>query len=357
MVLRSVTALAAAVVAGCSAGCGGDDRARAAQVDLTLRQAIGQRFVFPFSGTTPPRGLERRIRRGEAAGVVLFGRNVRSVAQVRRTVRRLQAIPRPRGLRAPLLVLVDQEGGPVRRLPGGPRRAAAQTRTREQARAAGREAGRLLRSSGVNVDLAPVADVGRAGSALRRERRAYPGGAASVSALAGAFASGLRSTGVEAAYKHYPGFGAATVNTDDAPARIRTPLAELRRVDARPYRDARGLRMVMLSTAVYPARDPRPAAFSRRWIRGELRGRLRFRGVTVTDDLQTPAVEGFGTPAQLAFFAIDAGVDLPLFAGDYATAARAAEGLRAAVRRGALTRGELEAGARRVLALRARLRP
>ncbi len=169
--------LAAAAV---TAGCGADGTSSAPAQEppaprLTLGQAIGQRFVFPYGGAAPPRRLEQRIRRGEAAGVILFGRNVRSVAQVRRVVRRLQAIPRPAGLDAPLLVLVDQEGGPVRRLPGSPRRAAAQMRTAGTAGSSGAAAGRLLRSAGVNVDLAPVADVGRPRSALRRERRDLPG--------------------------------------------------------------------------------------------------------------------------------------------------------------------------------------
>jgi beta-N-acetylhexosaminidase len=206
---------------------------------------------------------------------------------------------------------------------------------------------------GANVDLAPVADVGRPGSALRRERRTYGGDPARVGALAGAFAQGLGDAGVAATYKHFPGLGAATVNTDDAPARIALGLDELRRVDLRPYADPpRAVKLVMLSTAIYPELDPRPAAFSRRWAVEELRDRLGFDGVTITDDLQTPAVERYGTPAQLAYFTVRAGVDLPLFAGDFATGAAAADGLVRAAQAGRLDRAALETGARRVLALR-----
>jgi beta-N-acetylhexosaminidase len=151
--------------------------------------------------------------------------------------------------------------------------------------------------------------------------------------------------------KHFPGFGAATINTDDGAARVDLPLATLRAVDAAPYRRLRP-DAVMLSTAIYPRVDPRPAAFSRRWVTGELRGRLGFRGVTITDDLETPAVARFGRPEQLAFFAIAAGIDLPLFAQSYATAARAAAGLERAVRSGALSRAQLDPGTRRVLAWR-----
>jgi len=344
------TALIALVVT-LSAGSGGDGVSGAPQ--LTPRQLIGQRMVFAYDGATPPKALERRIRRGEAAGVILFARNIGSPAHLRRTLDALQRIPQPEGLEPPLLVLVDQEGGPVRRLPGAPERSAAATATEQQARAAGRGAGRNLRAAGANVDLAPVVDVARPGAALERERRTCGRDAARVQALAAAFARGLGDEGVAATYKHFPGFGPATVNTDDAPARIDRRLAELRRIDLRPYEDPPdAVKLVMLSTAVYPARDPRPAAFSRRWATGELRDRLHFGGVSITDDLQTPAVGRFGTPAQLAWFAVRAGVDLPLFAQDFATGDQAADGLVNALREGRLDEAELRTSAARVLGLR-----
>jgi beta-N-acetylhexosaminidase len=318
---------------------------------MTLAQAIGQHFVFAYSSAQPPPALVTRIRRGEAAGVILFARNVGGVAAVRRQVARLQAIPRPAGLDAPLLVMVDQEGGDVRRLPGPPTASAKATPTTTAARRNGRAAGRLLRGAGVNVDLAPVADVGRPGSALEGEGRTYGRTARRVAQRAGAFADGLRASGVRPVLKHFPGFGAATINTDNGVARIGLPLATLRAVDIKPYNllkpDA-----VMLSTAVYPRVDPRPAAFARRWATTELRGRLGFRGVALTDDLQAPAVARYGDPAQLAYFALRAGVDLPLFAQSYEAGARAAQGLQQAVRTGALSRAQLEAGALRVLAWR-----
>lgn len=360
--------------AAIAAGCGGDDgaakhpgdqqnqssiaidrgRVTAPPARLTLRQAIGQRFVFAYSGLTPPRALERRIARGEAAGVILFARNIRSVAQVRRTLGRLQRIKRPAAVDAPLLVMVDQEGGDVRRLPGPPAAAAAATPSATAARANGRAAGRLLRRAGVTVDLAPVVDVARADRVLANEGRTYDDDAPGVIAKAGAFADGLRAVGVEPVLKHFPGFGAASINTDDGAARIDLSLAELRALDLQPYAKIE-TRAVMLSTAVYPRVDPRPAAFSPRWVGDELRRRLKFAGVTITDDLQAPAVAKYGLPDQLAFFAIKAGVDLPLFAKDYKTGARAATGLERAVRSGALTRARLDAGARRVLRWRVAL--
>jgi beta-N-acetylhexosaminidase len=324
---------------------------------LTVRQAVGQHMIFAYDGLVPPPALRRRIARGEAAGVILFARNVRSAGQVRDVVRGLQAIARPRGLRAPLIVMADQEGGPVRRIPGAPARAAADVGTAAHARADGRAAAGTLRSAAVNMDLAPVADVGRPGSALVNERRISASSASSVATLAGAFAAGLRDGGVRSTAKHYPGFGAATVNTDDAPARVSASLETLRTVDAVPFAALidGGVDAVMLSTAVYPAVDPRPAAFASRWVTDELRGRLGFRGVAITDDLGTPAVQTFGSIPARAVLAVRAGVDLPLFSSTYRASAQAAEGLLAAATRGDVSAEQLRAQAERVLALRKKL--
>ena len=323
---------------------------------LTIAQAVGQRMIFPYDGLEPPQDLVDRIARGEAAGVILFSRNVQSVGQVRSVVDRLQAIERPPGLDAPLLIMVDQEGGAVRRIPGAPEQPApVQARGgSDGVRQAGRAAAATLRAAGVNLDLAPVVDVPREDSAIARENRAYATEPGPVSELGLAFTEGLHEGGMAATAKHYPGLGVSAVNTDNAPSQVGVPLDQLREVDAAPFEaqiDA-GVEAIMMSTAAYPALDPRPAAFSDRWIKGELRDRLGFEGVVITDDLQTPAVVRFGASGQLAYYAMRAGVDLPLFAKEYSTAARAAEALERAARDGALARDELDRGALRVLGLR-----
>lgn len=349
----SLLGLGPAPAGEAAAAAGGGERAP----QLTLRQAVGQHVVYAYDGLRPPAALRRRIARGEAAGVIVFARNVASPDVLRATLRELQRIRRPRGLRAPLLVMADQEGGPVRRIPGAPRRAAAAVRSAAQARADGLAAARNLRRAGINMNLAPVADVARPGAALERERRTYGRSPATVARRAAAFASGLREGGVLATAKHYPGFGAAGQNTDHAPARIGLPLATLGAVDEPPFRRLvrDGIDAVMVSTAVYPALDRRPAALSRRWVTDRLRGRLGFGGVVIADDLGTPAVQARGSVASRAVRAVRAGVDVPLLAGSERASAQAFEGLLRAARRGELGAQRLRAGARRVLALRARL--
>jgi beta-N-acetylhexosaminidase len=367
-------ALLAAATALVALGCGGGRKAApaadppaptvtiaarepAGATSLTLRQLVGQRIVFPFAGRTIPPALEARIRRGEAAGVVFFARNIASAAQVRGLAHRLQAIPQPRALRAPLLLMVDQEGGSVQRLPGAPRRSApeiAATGEPATARAEGRATARTLRAAGMNVDLAPVMDTPRPGSALRAEGRGFGTSAAQAASFGTQFARGLQAGGVAATAKHFPGFGAAPANTDAAAVRIDLSADELRRVDERPFRSAidGGVRLVMLSSAIYPALDPRPAVLSRRIATRELRERLGFGGVTISDDLQTPAFAAYGGASGAAVRAVRAGVDLLLFAQTYEGAAQAAGAVENAVARGQLSRRELGAAGERVRGLR-----
>jgi beta-N-acetylhexosaminidase len=110
----------------------------------------------------------------------------------------------------------------------------------------------------------------------------------------------------------------------------------------------------MLSTAIYPDFSDRPAAFTRAIVTGELRNRLGFEGVAVTDALETPAVEDFGGTAKAAVAGAHAGADLLLYAR-LGPGERAWKALVAKLRSGSLDRDEFEEAAQRVLDLRAEL--
>jgi beta-N-acetylhexosaminidase len=336
----------------------------AARPALTDAQLAGQHIVFPFAGRTPPPALLARIRRGEAAGVVFLGANLGTAAQVRaltRTLRRAALASTAPAPRAPLLLMVDQEGGSVQRLPGAPSRSApdmAATGRPAIARAEGRATAGTLRAAGMNVDLAPVVDVVRPESALHAEGRGFGFSAASAARFGAAFTRGLRAGGVAATAKHFPGFGAAPRNTDLGAVRIGVALRELRGVDRAPFTAAvrAGAGLVMLSSATYPALSPAPAVLSARIVQRELRDGVGFRGVTISDDLEAPAFAARGGAAGAALGATRAGVDLLLFARTYDGADRAARALTEALRTGRVDRGALEASLARVLALRAALR-
>lgn len=322
---------------------------------LTSAQLAGQRIVLGFQSTRPSGATVRLIRAGSVAGVILFADNLPSRAVGRRLIHRLQAIKRPPGLGDPLLVMTDQEGGLVKRVDGAPSASAQEMGVRRASfsRAQGRDTASNLRSLGINVDLAPVLDVARPGGTIAATDRGFGSSAAAVAATAVPFAAGLQAGGVAATAKHFPGLGAARLNTDDAAQRIGLPESTLREVDEAPYRRfaAAGGEMVMLSTAIYPAFSDRPAAFSRAVATGELRSRLGFEGVTITDALDTVAVQAFGSTPKAARAATTAGADLLLFT-DPAEAAQAHRSLLRGLRNRSLSRSNFENSVGRVLRLR-----
>lgn len=326
---------------------------------LAAGQLAGERVVAGLAGTGVSPRLRRAVAEGRIAGVVLFASSFPSREAGRRLIARLQAIPRPAALRDPLLIMVDQEGGLVKRVGGAPTASAREMGERGAAfsRRQGRLTARSLRELGVNVDLAPVLDVGRPGGAIAATERAFGASAAKVAATGVPFAEGLQDGGVAATAKHFPGFGAAGENTDFAVETIDLPVARLRAVDEAPFRAfaAAGGELVMLSTAIYPALSAKPAAFARSIASGELRGRLGFDGVSVTDALGTVAVQDFGGPAKAGLAAVRAGTDLLLF-NDLAQAESAWRALVAKLRARLLGRVPFETSVQRVLDLRAALR-
>ena len=360
VLLLALTGAAGATAATGGTGSGANPPAPVLPA-LTTRQLVGQHMVFSYAGTTPPIALQRRIRAGEAAGVILFARNLSSRAGLRATIARLQALHRPAGLDAPLLVMIDQEGGLVKRLSGAPSRSPAaigRTGSTSVARSEGVATARNLRSVGVNVNLAPVLDTARRGSFSEALERSYSRDPAKVAALGTAFAGALRAGGVAATAKHFPGIGVPRVDEDSVASRIGLSQATLRRIDEAPFAAAIRARidLVMLSTAIYPAFDRLPALFSRRLATGELRGHLGFQGVSITDDLETEAAAAYGSPATLARMSTRAGADLLLFAQSFSVGARAADGLTRDAQVGRVSVTELRSSAARVLALRAGLR-
>jgi len=322
-------------------------------------QLAGARVISGFSGHHPPKAMRRMIRAGQLSGVILFDGNVGGRRSVRRLTSELQRIPRPPAA-PPLLVTADQEGGLVRRLPGPPKPSAESIGAHGSAFAErlGRATGESLRSMGVNVDLAPVLDLGRPGRAIESEGRTFARTPAGVSETGVGFARGLAAGGVAATAKHFPGLGAARVNTDNAVQKIRLPAAKLRNADEQPYTAfiRSGGPMVMLSTAIYPALSGKPAALSRAIATGELRERLGFQGVSITDALGSVSARAVGGPAKTALAAARAGTDLVLFS-DLGAATRARRALARGLSRGSLDRAEFETSVDRVITLRSTASP
>jgi beta-N-acetylhexosaminidase len=279
----------------------------------------GSRVLCTFAGPAVPPAVLDRVRAGTAAGVLLFASNLASADQARADAESIQeaASGSPSGL--PAIVAADQEGGIVARVPGPPSGSASElgTRSVSDITVEGEATAENLLLWGINVDLAPVADVVRPGSFEQRQHRSFSGDPAVAAAAVAAFVDGLRTGGSAATLKHFPGLGASSGNTDDTLSAVALSSDELDAVDSLPFASgiAAGAQLVMMSSAVYPAYDSVPAVASRTVIQDVLRGRLGFTGVVISDALDTPALARLGSLGQAAVAAAAAGVDLFIAGG------------------------------------------
>src|SRR5215469_14624661 len=290
---------------------------------LSPEQQAGQRVIYSYDGLTAPPELLNLIRQGDVGGVIFFGFNIASPAQFQRVVGQMiaanSASTNP-ARQYPLLLMTDQEGGLVRRLPwAGPTESEAQIGASADpaagAATAGSQAASGLRGVGLNVNLAPVLDVYRqAGDFDDQFQRSYSMNPAVVSAAGAAFVRAQQAGQVAATVKHFPGLGAATAaeNTDNGPVAIDLPASTLQAVDEYPYGAAisAGVKLAMVSWARYPALDQRlPAGLSPTIVHGDLQGRLGFTGVTITDALGAGALDAYGSLQNKTMLAARAGMD------------------------------------------------
>jgi beta-N-acetylhexosaminidase len=312
-----------------------------------------------FSGTTAAGAPLDALRAFGPGGVILFARNVGTIGELRELVAALRELGTP-----PPLITVDQEGGRVERLQHGvaalpSAMAVGATGDVPLAERLGTLLGRDLARLGINVDLAPVADLSLQPRSVVVGTRAYGDDPERVGAFASAFARGLERAGVAATVKHFPGHGSTPEDSHVAQPRVTADAATLRRRDLVPFRRvlaAGAASIVITAHVVVEAFDPdRPATLSRAVLTNLLRGELAYDGVVATDCLEMDAIAGGVGTVRGAVEALAAGADLLLISHRLELARAAAEALVAAVRDGEIPLARLEEAYARVHGLRARL--
>lgn len=298
---------------------------------LSLDGMIGQMVMVGFrgDGTSPADpemlALLEDIRFGRIGGVIYFdrdwqtkkrGRNITSVQQVRALSALLQ-----KNAPIPLFIAVDQEGGRVQRLRKDhkftptPSAKDLGQKTPQETRKTALAMGTALRAVGVNVNFAPVADVAvhPESPAIGALDRAFSENAEKAADHAAAFMDGLNAAGIIGSYKHFPGHGSAVADshhtlTDITATWSEDELALYKRLPPN------GPFMVMTGHLMHAGLDSAyPASLSRNITTDILRGRLGWRGVVVTDDLEMDAIDLFYSLEERIRLAIEAGVDIILF--------------------------------------------
>jgi beta-N-acetylhexosaminidase len=274
------------------------------------------------------------LREPAVGGVILFTRNYESPDQIADLVAEIRALRTP-----PLLIAVDHEGGRVQRfrdgfspIPAMRHLGLEYDKDPDMALALARQAGWLiaseLRAAGIDLCFAPCVDLDWGVSEVIGDR-AFHRRPESVGDLAAAFSRGLRSAGMAAVAKHFPGHGAVVA---DSHLQLPVDRREYGDIldDMRPYEkliNNSHIAGVMLAHVVYREMDDMPAGFSEFWIERELRSRLGFGGAVFCDDLSMKATSAYGSMRRRCKRALDAGCDMVLVCNDRRRAEQAVQSL------------------------------
>jgi beta-N-acetylhexosaminidase len=294
------------------------------QAKTDLPSFWGQLLMVGIPGPRMDTAARELVRDLKVGGVILFARNIESPEQVWELTRDLQQEALSATGR-PLLIAVDQEGGRVQRLKEPftiipPARELGTKKSSKDVARLARHVARELSLVGFNVNLAPVLDVPRSPRCPQWDR-SYGRDPEHVARYGLAAIKGLMSGGLIPVAKHFPGLGDTGVDSHKV-----LPLAESgdaeRIMDLLPFKQvvAAGVPMVMTAHLQVLEWDERPATLSPVALQDWLRGRLGFKGVIITDDLEMGAIATSLPVPQGAQEALAAGADLLLICNNWEAA-------------------------------------
>ncbi|NWF68215.1 MAG: glycoside hydrolase family 3 protein [Chloroflexi bacterium] len=331
---------------------------------LTLEQKVAQMFLVSLYGEQLTEVGRDFLQRYQPGGVVVFEYNVPAEDAPQAVTALINSFQQTTiaagGL--PLLVAVDQEGGMIATLETGftafpvPYLVAA-AHNPELAYAYGHALAQELRAVGVNMNLAPVADVESTLENPIIRRRAFSGDAALVAQTIVPVIQGMQDAGVLAVAKHFPGHGATTQDSHTELPMLDLSLEQLAQRELVPFEAAieANVSSIMMAHIWFPALEPTPntpASLSPAIIEGLLRTQLGYDGLVITDALDMDAIDLTYTAGEAALRAVQAGVDL-LALGPHMGLQAQQDALQAvinAVRTGEVAEARIDDSVRRILA-------
>ena len=357
------------MMCGCSSGNADESENKSgnvAEVDkveeilnqMTLTEKVGQMVMMGVYGTDMNEDIQYMFNQFHIGGVILFDRNMDNKEQVKKFVDRMQ---NESNEKLPLFIAIDEEGGRVARmknsltvqpsqedigLTGDPNNAFTYAKlTAEE-----------LKTIGVNVNFAPVADVGS------KDTRSFGSDAKTVAEFVSQAAKGYESTKFFYCLKHFPGIGRAKTDPHLDISNVEVDLETLEQTDFVPFKKIideqdNSKFMIMVSHLKYDAIDPEnPGSLSRAVMTDLLRDKMKFKGVLITDDLQMGAIKKSGSDHEdmeyIGFVTAEAGADIVLICHDYKKAQDAYMGILYAARDGRLSEERINESVRRIIKMK-----
>lgn len=324
---------------------------------MTIQQMLGQKLVFGFHGTELSEEFISLVKEYKIGNVILFLRNVQSADQLRRLCAQIQELIQAE-TGYPALIIIDQEGGMVTRLPQDAvnvpcAMALAATGDPENARRASEITIRQLRGLGANFNMAPVLDVNNNPQNPVIGIRSFGDDPQLVAAFGRAALEPYAGSGILCCGKHFPGHGDTAVDSHLGIPRVDKTEEELEKLELIPFRRAAeaGIPAIMISHVLFPKieKEEIPCTMSRRIVTGLLKEKMGYQGLILTDCMEMGAIRDYyGTP-QGTVAAIQAGVDLAEISSTIELERGAAQAVAEAAARGEFDMEEIRASVEKIL--------
>ena len=324
---------------------------------MTLEEKIGQMVMIGVYGTELNDDIIYSLNQFHFGGVIFYDRNLESVAQAKKFA---NDIAYAANQKVPLFFAIDEEGGLVARGRNFLQAAPSQEEIGYSGDPAvakhwAKHNATILKSIGVNLNFAPVADVGS------NDTRSFSSDAQTVSAFVNAAAQGYEEENFLYTLKHFPGIGKGKTNTHIEVSNVEDSKEILNAEDLPPFKTVirwhdNSKFMIMVGHLIYDALDPaNSASLSPAVMTGLLRNELGFTGVVITDDLEMGAIKNHTDLPTLGVRMILAGGDIALVCHNYESQQIVYNSILAAVRRGEISEERINQSVRRILRMKAHL--
>ena len=328
-----------------------DEKVDKIVASMSQTEKLGQMVMIGIQGTKVDDDSLYMLHQFHMGGVILFDRNMESPEQVKQLTSDLQAQSNEK---VPLFIGIDEEGGDVVRMaekltPPPSQKEIGATGDIEQARTWAIKTAKSLKDMGINVNFAPVADIGS------NDKRSYSTDANTVIDFVRAATKGYQQENIIYSLKHFPGIGKGKVDSHVDSSSIDVAKEVLMTEDILPFKtiideNEPNDYFILVSHLKYPALDEEyPASLSSKIMTDLLRNELGYKGIIITDDMEMGAVANHNDFRSIGVKAVKAGVDIVLVCHEYQHQQEVYLGLLDAVNSGEISQERIDESVKRII--------
>jgi beta-N-acetylhexosaminidase len=325
-----------------------------------VENLVGQLFFIGIDGPELSAKEADFITKNNIGGVTLFGRNLKSPAELHKLCTDLNNLKIKSLSKAPLFIAIDMEGGRVHRLkaPFTQWPSLGKLAKLDSTSVAFKFANMMgleLRAMGINLDFAPCVDVFTNPKNVLIGDRSLGTDPEFVAKMASALVRGYIKAGVIACAKHFPGHGNTVIDSHEDLPIEEVDMATLESRELIPFKKTFRARMDMVMTAhiKYTKIDPKyPATLSPTIIKQLLRENMRYKNLIISDDLDMKALTKNYTREEIPVLAMQAGCDILLYCNEPSSPPIGLEQIKKAVRDKTISEAQVNESLKRVTALK-----